>query len=160
MYYTNFDVLFFSLSSKYFKIFLLRFLFWLRCSLEVSCFSSVQFSRSVVSNSLRPCGLQHIRPHCPSPTPAVYSNSCPSSRWCHPTISFSVIPFSSCLQSLPASGSFPTHHYVQRIRTLALLGVSISPTVICPLDPQNSCSSDMQTTLISFHLQSLKPLQC
>ena len=70
-------------------------------------FSSVHFSRSVVSNSLRPHELQHARPPCPSPTPGVYSNSCPSSQWCHPATSSSVIPFSSCPQSLPASGSFP-----------------------------------------------------
>ena len=69
--------------------------------------SSVQFSRSVVSYSLRPHELQHARPPCPSPTPGVYSNSCPSSRWCHPAISSSVIPSSFCPQSLPASGSFP-----------------------------------------------------
>ena len=68
--------------------------------------SSVQFSHSVVSNSLRPHGLQHARPPCPSPTPGVHSNSCPLSRWCHPTISSSVIPFSSCPQSFPASKSF------------------------------------------------------
>ena len=66
----------------------------------------VQFSRSVMSNSLRPHESQHARPPCPSPTPRVYSNSCPSSRWCHPTISSSVVPFSSCPQSFPASGSF------------------------------------------------------
>ena len=70
-------------------------------------FSSAQSSRSVVSDSLRPHELQHARPPCPSPTPRVYSNSCPSSQWCHPAISPSVIPFSSCPQSLPASGSFP-----------------------------------------------------
>ena len=70
-------------------------------------FSSVQFSRSVVFNSLRPHESQHARPPCPSPTLGVYSNSCPSSRWCHPAISSSVVPFSSCLQSLPASGTFP-----------------------------------------------------
>ena len=70
-------------------------------------FSSVQFSHSVMSNSLRPHELQHARPPCPSPTPGVYLNSCPLSRWCHPAISSSVIPFSSCPQSLPASGSFP-----------------------------------------------------
>ena len=69
--------------------------------------SSVQFSRSVVSDSLQPHGLQHARPPCPSPTPGVYSNTCPLSRWCHPTISSSVIPFSSCLQPFPASESFP-----------------------------------------------------
>ena len=70
-------------------------------------FSSVQFSHSVVSDSLQPHGLQHARPPCSSPTPGVYSNPCPSSRWCHPTISSSVVPLSSCPQSLPASGSFP-----------------------------------------------------
>ena len=68
---------------------------------------SVQFSRSVVSDSLRPHELQHARPHCPSPTPWVHPNPCPSSRWCHPTSSSSVVPFSSCPQSFPASGSFP-----------------------------------------------------
>ena len=66
-------------------------------------YSSVQFSRSVMSNSLQPHELQHARPSCPSTTPGVHPNSCPSSQWCHPAISFSVIPFSSCLQSLPAS---------------------------------------------------------
>ena len=68
--------------------------------------SAVQFSRSVVSDSLRPHGLQHVRPPCPSPTPGVDSNSSPLSWWCHPTISSSVVPFSSHLQSFPASGSF------------------------------------------------------
>ena len=70
-------------------------------------FSSVQFSRPVMSDSLRPHELQHARPPSPSPTPGVHSNSCPSSRWCHPAISSSVFPFSSCPQSLPASESFP-----------------------------------------------------
>ena len=68
---------------------------------------SVQFIRSVVSDSLRPHELQHARPPCPSPTPGVHSNSRPSSRWCHPAISSSVVPFFSCPQSLPASESFP-----------------------------------------------------
>ena len=67
---------------------------------------TVQFSCSVMFNSLGPHGLQHARLSCPSPTPRACSNSCPSSQWRHPTISFSVIPFSSCLQSFPASGSF------------------------------------------------------
>ena len=70
-------------------------------------FSSVQFSRSVMSDSLWPHESQHARPPCPSPTPGVYSDSRPSSRWCHPGISSSVVPFSSCPQSLPASESFP-----------------------------------------------------
>ena len=68
---------------------------------------SVQFSRSVVSNSLRPHESQHARPPCPSPSPGVHSDSRPSSQWCHPAISSSVVPFSSCSQSLPASESFP-----------------------------------------------------
>ena len=67
----------------------------------------VQYSHSVVSDSLRPHELQHARPPCPSQTPRVYSNSCPLSRWCHPAIPSSVIPFCSSPQSLPASGSFP-----------------------------------------------------
>ena len=67
---------------------------------------SVQFSRSVMSNSLRPHGVQHARPPCPSPTPGIYSSSWPLSQWCHPTISSSVVPFSSCPQSFPASWSF------------------------------------------------------
>ena len=70
-------------------------------------FSSVQFSHSVVSNSLQPHESQLARPPCPSPTPGVHSNSRPSSRWCHPAISSSVVPFSSCPQSLPASEYFP-----------------------------------------------------
>ena len=70
-------------------------------------FSSVQFNLSVMSDSLRPHESQHARPPCPSQTPRVYSNPCPSSWWGHPAISSSVIPFSSCPQSLPASGSFP-----------------------------------------------------
>ena len=77
-------------------------LFW-----KVETFSSVQFSRSVASDSLWPHELQHVRPPCPSPTPGVHSNSHLSSRWCHPAISSSVIPFSSCPQSLLASESFP-----------------------------------------------------
>ena len=68
---------------------------------------SVQFSRSVAPDSLQPHESQHTRPPCPSQTPGVYSNTCPSSWWCHPAISSSVIPFSSCPQSLPAPGSFP-----------------------------------------------------
>ena len=95
---------------------------------------SVQFSRSVMSNSLWPHGLQHARLPCPSPTPRVYSNSCPSSQWCHPTISTSVVPFSSCLQSFPASGSFPISQFFtlggQNIRT------SASPSVL-PMNSQD-----------------------
>ena len=67
----------------------------------------VQFTRSVMSDSLWPHELQHARPRCPSPTPGVHPNPCPYSRWCHPTISSSVVPFSSCPQSFPASENFP-----------------------------------------------------
>ena len=73
----------------------------------LSTTGSVQFSHSVVSDSLRPHESQHARPPCPSPTPGVHSDSRPSSHWCHPAISSSVISFSSCPQSLSASGSFP-----------------------------------------------------
>ena len=76
-------------------------LYYMECKL-----SSVQFSCSVISDSLWPHGLQHTTPPCPSPTPGIYSNSCPLSQWCHPTISSSVVPVSSRLQSFPASGSF------------------------------------------------------
>ena len=80
-----------------------RFTVW--ATMEALCF--IQFSRSVGSDSLRPHESQHTRPPCPSLTLGVHSDSCPSSRWCHPAISSSVVPFSSCQQSLPASGSFP-----------------------------------------------------
>ena len=73
---------------------------------KIKC-PSVQFSRSVVSDSLWPYEMQHARPPCPSPTPRVHPNSWPTSQWCHPTISSSGVPFSSCPQSLPASGAFP-----------------------------------------------------
>ena len=72
---------------------------------------SVQFSYSVISDSLRSQGLQHARLPCPSLTPEACSNSCPLSQWCHPTISYSVVPFSSCLQSFPALGSFPVSQF-------------------------------------------------
>ena len=73
--------------------------------------SQLQFSCSVVSDSLQPHESQHTRPPCPSPTPGDYPNSCPSGRWCHPAISSSVVPFSSCPQSLPASRSFPMSQF-------------------------------------------------
>ena len=74
--------------------------------IDIYTFSSVQFSHSVMYDFLRPHELQHASPPCPSPTPRAYPNSCPLSWWCHPTISSSVVPFSSCPQSCPASGSF------------------------------------------------------
>ena len=94
----------------------------------------VQFSRSVMSDSSQPHELQHTRPPCPSPTPGVYSNSCPSSRWCHPTISSSVVPFSSCPQSLPASGSSPRNQFVASDGQS--LGVSATISVL-PMDIQD-----------------------
>ena len=97
-------------------------------------FSSVQFSPSVVSDSLRPHESQQARPPCPSPTPGVYSNSCPSSRWCHPAISSSVVPFSSCPLSLPASGSFPmSQHFAWGGQST---GVSTSAWVL-PMNTQD-----------------------
>ena len=89
---------------------------------------SVQFSRSVVSNSLQAHGLKYVRPPCPSPTPGVYSNSCPLSWWCHPTISSSVVPFSSHLQSFPASGSFQMSQFLTS--SGQSIGVSASASVI------------------------------
>ena len=74
-------------------------------------FSSDQFSRSVMSDSVQPHESQHARPPCPSPVPGVHSESCPLSWWCHPAISPSVVPFSSCLQSFPASESFPMRQF-------------------------------------------------
>ena len=98
-----------------------------------SCFSSVEFSCSVVSNSLRPYGLQHARLPCPSPTPRAYSNSYPSHQWCHPTISSSIIPFSSCLQSFPATGSFPLSQFSSGGQNI---GVSASASVL-PMNIQD-----------------------
>ena len=96
---------------------------------EPSQFSSV--SRSVVSDSLRPHELQHTRPPCPSPTPGVHPNPCPLSQWCHPTISFSVVPFSSCPQSFPASGSF------QMSQLFASGGLSIGVSASASVLPMN-----------------------
>ena len=94
-----------TLSSSFQYFALLWFLYFSPAIL--TWFSSVQFSRSVMSHSLRPHESQHARPPCPPPTPGVHPNSCASSRWCHPAISSSVVPFSSCPQSFPASESFP-----------------------------------------------------
>ena len=95
-------------------------------------FSSVQFSCSVVSDSLWPHELQHTRPPCPSPSPRVYPNPCPLSQWCHPTISSSVVPFSSCLQSFPVSGSF------QMSQLFTLGGQSIGVSALAPVLPVNA----------------------
>ena len=94
--------------------------------------SPIQFSPSFVSKSLRPHGLQHARPPCPSPAPGAYSNSCPLSQWCHPTISSSIVPFSSHLQSFPASGSFQISQF------FALGGQSIGVSASAPVLPMNT----------------------
>ena len=94
----------------------------------------VQFSCSVVFNSLRPHGQQHSRPPCPSPTAGVYPNSCPLSRWCHPTISSSVIPFSSCPQTFPASGSFP----MSQLFVSGGQSTGVSASVSTPVLPMNT----------------------
>ena len=91
-------------------------------------FSSVQFSHSDLSNSLRPHEPQHARPPCPSPTPGVHPNPCPLSPWCHPVISSSVVPFSSCRQSFPASGSFPMSQLFASGGQI--IGVSASTSVL------------------------------
>ena len=98
------------------------------------CTQSVQFSRSVVSDSLQPHEPQHARPPCPSPTPRVYQNSCLLSQWCHPIISSSVVPFSSCPQSFPASGSFQ----ISQLFTSGgqSIGVSASASVL-PMNTQD-----------------------
>ena len=92
----------------------------------------VQFSRSVVSDSLWPRESQHARPPCPSPTPGIYPNTCPLSWWCHPTVSSAVIPFSSCPQSFPASGSF------QMSQLFASGGHSIRVSALTSVLPKNT----------------------
>ena len=96
--------------------------------------NSVQISHSVMSDSLQPHGLQHARLPCPSPTPGAYPNSCPSRRWCHPSISSSVTPFSSHLQSFPASGSFPRNQFFASDGQN--IGVSASASVL-PMNTQD-----------------------
>ena len=104
------------------------------CISTLLYFSSVQFSHSVMYHSLWPHGLQHTRPPFPSPAPWVYSNSCPLSRWCHPAISSSVIPFSSCPQSLPASESFQMSQFFTSVGPS--IGVSASASVL-PMNTQD-----------------------
>ena len=102
--------------------------------LFIKSFSSVQFSHSVVSHSSWPQGLQHARSPCPSPTPGVYSNSCLSSRWCQPTISSSVVPFSSRLQSFPASGYFPMSQFFASGGQSIGVSASVLPIISCRID--------------------------
>ena len=109
--------------------------------------SSVQFSHSIMSDTLWPHGLQHTKLPCPSPTPRACSNSCPSSQWCHPTIPFSVVPFSSCLQSFPASRSFPMSQFFASGGQS--IGVSATASVL-PMNIQDSFPLGL-TDLISLH---------
>ena len=117
-------------------------------------FSSVHFSHSVVSNFLRPHELQHARPPCPSPTPRVNSDSRPLSPWCHPAISFSVVPFSSCPQSLPASESFPMS------QLFAWDGQSPGVSALASFPPKKSqgWSPSEWTGWISLQAKGLKSL--
>ena len=114
-----------------------------------------QFSHSVVSHSLRPHGLQHARPPCPSPTPGTYSNSGPSSRWCHPIIS-SCLPFSSHFQSFPVSESFPMSQFF--ISGSQRTGVSASASVL-PMNIQDGFPLGW-TDLISFQAKGLSRVFC
>ena len=127
------------------------------------CWDSVQFSCSVMSDSLQPHAPQHARPPCPSPTPRVYSNSCPSSWWCHPTISSSVIPFSSCLQSFPVSGSFPmSQFFASRGQNI---GVSASTSAL-PMNTQDwpplgwTGWNSLQSKGLQHHSSKASILQC
>ena len=135
--------------------------------LQFSSTSWVQFSCSVVSDSLQPHGLQHARTPCPSPTPRAYSNSCPLSWWCHSTISSSVVPFSSHLQSFPASRYFPMSQFFTAGGQS--IGVSASASVLpmntqdwsplgwtgwsssCPGDSQESSPKPLFKTSILWH---------
>ena len=116
------------------KLLLVKAVFFSSSYMWMWEFSSVQFSHSVVSDSLRPHEPQHARPPCPSPTPRIYSNSCPLSQWCHPTISSSVVPFFFCLQSFPTSGSFQMSQFFSSGGQS--IGVSASASVL-PMNIQD-----------------------
>ena len=142
----------------------LFFLCNLRGRISIS-YTSVQFIRSVVSNSLQPQGLQHTRLPCPSPTPGACSTSCPSSQWCHPTISSSIISFSSCLQSFPASGSFPMSQFFTSGGQS--IGASISPSSECSelisfridwFDLPPCCPRDSQESPPTPHFKNINSL--
>ena len=129
--------------------------------IDFSWFLKLQFSHSAVSNCLQPYGLQHTKLPCPSPTPGACSNSCPFSRWCHPTISSSVVPF-SCLQSFPASESFPVSQFFtsggQSILKLRLL-YSNYPLQHSGLQNSMDCIvhgvAKSQTWLSDFHFHKI-----
>ena len=120
-----------------------------------------QFSRSVMSHSLRPHESQHSRPPCPSPAPGVYSNSCPSSRWCHLAILSSVVPFCSCSQSLPASRSFPMSQLFAWGGQST--GVSVSASIL-PMNTQDwsplGWTGWIHTYVLIHKIVYIKPVLC
>ena len=143
--------------------FTIKYIGALRHSSELQYFSSVQFSCPVRSDSLWPHGLQHARLPCPSPTPRAYSNSCPSCWWWHPTISYCVIPFSSCLHSFPASGSFPMNWFFTSSEQS--IGASASASVIprniqgwFPCSPRYSQESSLAPQFESISSSALSLL--
>ena len=137
------------------------------CASLVHSFYSVQFRRSVVSNSLQPHGLQHVRLPYPSPIPGAWSNSCPLSWWCHPTISSSVVPFFFCLQSFPTSGSFQMSQFFSSGGQS--IGVSASASVL-PMNTQDwfplgctgwiSLQSEGLKSLLQHHSSKASILRC
>ena len=141
---------------------------FLTTELSSSKFTLLLFTRLVVSNSLRPHGLQHTRLPCPSPSPRVHSNSCPLSQWYHPTISTSVAPFSSCLQYFPASGSLPmtlAHWNLIKIYIMKVKVTQSCPTLCNPMDyslPSSTVHGIFQARIlewvaISFSRWSSRP---
>ena len=124
-------------------------LFYIHLFIQKTHFGSVQFSRSVVPDSLRPHESQHTRPPCPSPTVGVYPNSCPLGRWCHPTISSSVVPFASCPQFFPASGS------LQMSQLFASGGQSIGIKTIWQLKNDKAEIINFDSIIISNKLTTM-----
>ena len=119
---------------EFFSFYISKYFFGSSLSQDLVILSSVQFSHSVVSDSLWPHERQHTRPPCSWPTPGVHPNSCPLSQWCHPTISSCVIPFSSCPQSFPAWGSFP----MSQLLTSGGQSVGVSASIsVLPMNTQD-----------------------
>ena len=127
---------------------------------------SVQFTHSVVSDSLWPYGLQHDRLPCPLPTPGAYSNSCPLSQWCHPTVSPSAVPFSSHLQSFPASGSFPKSQFFASCDQSTGVSASVFPINIQGWFPLGwthwnlLAAQGTLKSLLQYHSSKASILQC
>ena len=166
MYLHNLNVLL--LKSIYLKLYYPLIISKITCLTIIFFKQGVQFSCSVMSNSLQTHKSQHARPPCPSPTPGVYSNSCPSSRWYHPAISSSVVPSSSCPQSLPASGLFQwvnSLHEVAKVLEFQLQHQSFQRTprtdllqdglVGSPCSPRESQESSPTPQFKSIHFSAL-----